>query len=109
MLYIIIIYEIQYSYTQIKIKIVYINNSKYEEREEFVGKTFVLTGTLNSIARDEASKIIEDMGGKVTNSVTRKTSVVIVGDNPGSKYDKAVSLGITIWNEEMFDEKIKQA
>lgn len=85
----------------------YINDSKYDEIEEFVGKTFVLTGTLNNIGRSEASKIIEDMGGKVTNSVTKKTSVVIVGDNPGSKYDKAVSLNIEIWDEDKFLEFIK--
>jgi len=73
--------------------------------EEFSGKTFVLTGTLNNITRDEASEIIENMGGKVTGSVSSKTSVVIVGDNPGSKYDKAVNLGIEIWQEEEFLEK----
>ena len=69
-------------------------------------KTFVLTGTLTNITRDKASEIIENNGGKVTSSVTRKTSVVIVGDNPGSKYDKAVSLGIEIWNEEEFLDKV---
>ena len=75
--------------------------------ENFNGKTFVLTGTLNQITRDEASRFIEDRGGKVTNSVTKKTSVVIVGDHPGSKYDKAVSLGTEIWNEEKFMELIE--
>lgn len=90
----------------IGINMEYINDSKYEEKEEFVGKTFVLTGTLTQITRDEASKIIEDLGGKVTSSVTKKTSVVIVGDNPGSKYDKAINLNIEIWNEEKFLELI---
>jgi len=71
----------------------------------FNGKTFVLTGTLN-MARNEAKDLIELKGGKVTGSVTSKTDVVVVGENPGSKYDKAVSLGITIWNEEMFINNI---
>ena len=74
--------------------------------EEFNGKTFVLTGTL-SMPRDEAKEMIELRGGKVTGSVTSKTSVVVVGENPGSKYDKAVSLNITVWNEEEFLSKIQ--
>ena len=84
----------------------YINNTEYEEKEEFKNKTFVLTGSLINITREEASKIIEDLGGKVSSSVSSKTSVVIVGDSPGSKYDKALSLNIPIWNEEEFLEKI---
>ncbi len=80
----------------------YIDDGSYQEQEEFVGRTFVLTGTLNQITRDKASEIIENKGGKVTSSVTKKTNVVIVGDNPGSKYDKAVSLNIEIWDEEKF-------
>jgi len=80
----------------------YINNSNYSESLDFAGKSFVLTGTLNNITRDEASRIIEDMGGKVSGSVSKKTSAVIVGDSPGSKYDKAVSLNIEIWDEEKF-------
>ena len=68
----------------------------------------MLTGSLNNITRDEASEIIENMGGKVTGSVSKKTSVVIVGDNPGSKYDNAVNLGIEIWQEEEFLEKINR-
>lgn len=74
--------------------------------EMFNGKTFVLTGTL-SIPRDEAKEMIELRGGKVTGSVTSKTSIVIVGENPGSKYDKAVSLNIEIWNEEEFLAKVQ--
>lgn len=84
----------------------YIDNDNYVENSNFKDKTFVLTGTLNSITRDKASKLIEESGGKVTSSVTKKTSVVIVGDNPGSKYDKALNLGIEIWNEEKFLELI---
>ena len=82
-------------------------NTKYigkvvELNEEFDGKTFVLTGTLESLTRNEAKDIIESLGGKITSSVSKKTDVVIAGASPGSKYDDAVKLGITIWNEEEF-------
>ena len=73
----------------------------------FEGMTFVLTGTLTTLTRDDAKEKIEALGGNVTGSVSKKTSVVVVGDSPGSKYDKAKELGITIWNEEEFVEKIK--
>ena len=86
----------------------YINNFGYEEKDEFKGKTFVLTGTLINITRDKASEIIENLGGKVSSSVSSKTSVVIVGASPGSKYDKALELGIPIWKEEEFINKIEK-
>lgn len=73
-----------------------------EENADFLNKTFVLTGTLTQMGRNDASELIEAKGGKVTSSVTKKTSVVIVGENPGSKYDKAKELGITIWSEDEF-------
>lgn len=75
--------------------------------ETFQNKTFVLTGTLEQMTREEASVAIENRGGKVTGSVTRKTSVVLVGKDPGSKYEKAKALGITIWNESEFIDKLK--
>lgn len=84
----------------------YINTSSAIEKDEFKGKTFVLTGTLVSITRDKATELIENLGGKVSSSVSAKTSCVIVGDNPGSKYDKAISLNIPIWQEEEFLDKI---
>ncbi len=86
----------------------YINNN-YRENAEFVGKTFVLTGTLMNTTRDEATLMIENAGGKVSGSVSAKTDAVIVGENPGSKYNKALSLNIPIWQEEEFLEKIKSA
>lgn len=64
------------------------------------GMTFVLTGTLEKYKREELTKILEDKGAKVTNSVTKKTTGVIVGDKPGSKYDKALKLGVKIYKEE---------
>ena len=83
-------------------------NNDYHETEEFSGKTFVLTGTLTSITRDEATAIIENLGGKVSGSVSSKTTAVIVGDAPGSKYNKAISLGIPIWNEDEFLDRTKK-
>lgn len=79
---------------------------KVEENIEFAGKTFVLTGSLTLFTRDEASEKIELLGGKTSSSVSKKTSAVIVGDNPGSKYDKAKELGIPIWTEQEFQEKL---
>lgn len=70
-----------------------------ESDENFSGKTFVLTGTLETLTRNDATEMIESLGGKVTSSVTKKTDVVVVGIEPGSKYDKAKELGITIWSE----------
>ena len=90
------------------INMTYIGSDTEVIDEDFQNKTFVLTGTLNNITRDEASKIIEDRGGRTTSSVTKKTNVVIVGDNPGSKYTKALSLNIEIWNEEQFLSKIEK-
>ena len=72
------------------------------ENELFKDKTFVLTGTLEKMARNEAKELIESLGGKNTSSVSKKTDVVIVGSSPGSKYNDALSLGITIWTEEDF-------
>jgi DNA ligase (NAD+) len=66
------------------------------------GKSFVLTGTLENMARNEAKSIIENLGGLVHSSVTKKTTYVVAGSEPGSKMDKANSLGITILNEEQF-------
>ncbi len=80
--------------------------SKLVVDEAFQNKTFVLTGTLEQMTREEASLEIEKRGGKVTGSVTGKTSVVLVGKDPGSKYEKAKNLGIVIWNETEFLEKL---
>ena len=70
--------------------------------DEFKGKTFVLTGTLQNMTRDEASEKIKQMGGKTSSSVSRNTSYVVVGENAGSKLDKAQKLGVIILTENDF-------
>ena len=70
--------------------------------DEFAGKTFVLTGTLEKLTRNEAKEYIESMGGVVTSSVSSKTDYVVVGTSPGSKYDRAIKLNIKILNEKEF-------
>ncbi len=72
------------------------------------GKTFVLTGTLKNMTRDEASEKIKMYGGKTASSVSKNTSFVLVGENPGSKLDKAEKLGVIILTEEKFLEMIKE-
>ena len=78
---------------------VYISTSTTED-ERVLNKKFVITGAFDFITRDEIKKAIEDKGGITSSSVSAKTDVVIVGSDPGKKYDDAVKLGITIWNEE---------
>ena len=67
------------------------------------GLTFVVTGTLTRYSRDAAAAAIQERGGKVSGSVSKKTSFVVVGDSPGSKYDKAVQLGVPVLDEDGFD------
>jgi len=72
---------------------------------ELTGKTFVITGTL-SVPREQVADKIKKVGGKVSGSVSKNTDYVVLGTDPGSKYDKAVQLGITILNEDEFNELI---
>lgn len=73
----------------------------------FAGKTFVLTGTLPTYSRNEASAIIESFGGKTSSSVSKKTDFVLAGEEAGSKLVKAQTLGITVISEDDFNEMIK--
>lgn len=68
----------------------------------FTGKTFVLTGALPTMTRSQASKLIEDNGGKISSSVSKKTDFVLAGEDAGSKLTKAQSLGVTVISEEEF-------
>jgi len=68
----------------------------------FQGMTFVLTGTLPSLSRDEAKKMIEDRGGKVSGSVSKKTTYVLAGADAGSKLEKAQDLGVSVLDEAQF-------
>ncbi len=81
---------------------------KKSDNGKFAGKTFVLTGTLPTLKRSEAAKIIEDMGGKTSSSVSKKTDFVVAGDAAGSKLTKAQQLGITIITENRLIEMSKQ-
>ena len=87
-------------------------NMEYEMGEIkenfFTNKKCVLTGTLSSMGRTEAKKLIEGFGGALSESVSKKTDILILGENPGSKYDKAKALGIYIMEEPEFLEKIKE-
>jgi DNA ligase (NAD+) len=71
------------------------------------GKTFVLTGSLSGLTRDQAKDKIRELGGEMSESVSEKTAYVIVGAEPGSKKDKAEKLGVKILNEEEFLKMIK--
>ena len=85
------------------------NSLKVEIKESyFTGKKVVLTGSLSHFERSEAKSIIERLGGKTVDSVSKKTDIVIVGENAGSKYDKAVSLGIKIMSEDDFIKIIEE-
>ena len=71
------------------------------------GKSFVITGTLNEFSRDKAQEILKSLGAKTPSSVSRNTDYVIAGENPGSKLDKAKSLGITVLSEEEFKKMVE--
>jgi DNA ligase (NAD+) len=67
--------------------------------QTLAGMTFVLTGALSRYSRDEAGAALKALGAKVSGSVSKKTSFVVVGDDPGSKYDKALELGVPVLDE----------
>ena len=94
-----------------KLKEAGVNMSMKEEGEEdnrFLGKTFVLTGSLEQYTREQAGEIIEKFGGKVSGSVSKKTTYVLAGEEAGSKLKKAQELGVQIISEKDFNEKIKK-
>jgi DNA ligase (NAD+) len=82
------------------------NSPSQSASQRFAGKTFVLTGALSSMTRDEGKLAIEREGGKVSGSVSKKTNVVVAGAEAGSKLTKAEELGVEIWDEERFIREI---
>jgi DNA ligase (NAD+) len=74
--------------------------------DKFAGKSFVFTGTLANRTREEAGAIVVEHGGKVSGSVSKKTDYVVVGTDPGSKYEKAKELGVTILSEGEFEKLV---
>ncbi|HEY4521195.1 MAG TPA: NAD-dependent DNA ligase LigA [Candidatus Paceibacterota bacterium] len=87
-------------------KVLTITNPVFRQAQDkklpLFGKTFVLTGTLESMSRDEAKKKIRQLGGDLSNSVSKKTDYVVAGENPGSKFDEAQKLGVKILEESEF-------
>jgi DNA ligase (NAD+) len=79
---------------------------KKQRGTALVGKTFVLTGTLPNYSRDAAKKMIEDAGGKVSGSVSKKTDYVVAGEDAGSKLDKARELGVKVVDEKGMEELV---
>jgi len=86
----------------------FIEEQKKELGNIFTGKTFVLTGELEEMTRQEAKELIENHGGKVTSSVSKKTNFLLLGKSPGSKYDQALKLNLTILNKDDFLTMIKK-
>ena len=81
---------------------------KVVNNENFTGKTVVLTGTLDSMSRDQAQARLESLGAKVTSSVTKNTDFVIAGESAGSKLTKANALGVKVLTEKDFLEKLNE-
>jgi len=80
---------------------------KKERGTKLAGKTFVLTGTLPNLSRDQAKKLIEDAGGRVAGSVSKKTDYVVAGSDAGSKLDKAKELGVAVIDEEVMQKLVR--
>ncbi len=91
----------------LKAQDVNMDSLKEVKDNRFAGKTFVLTGTLPTMTRSEASAIIEEFGGKTSSSVSKKTDYVLAGEEAGSKLDKANMLGVAVISEEEFKEMLK--
>ncbi len=85
-----------------------VKTTELEGHPEFINKTIVLTGKLYQMTRNEASKWLEIQGAKVTNSVTKKTDLVIAGEDAGSKLTKAEQFGTEVWTEDDFVQKQKE-
>jgi len=96
-----VLHKLEKNGVKIKINKLQVASSKIQD------KVFVLTGGLNGLTRDEAKAKIRELGGKITSSVSKKTDFVVAGTDPGSKYEKALKLGVKVLNEEDFLGMIK--
>jgi len=83
------------------------SEKKEAENQKLVGKSFVITGTLLSLSRDEVKGFIRNLGGNISSAVSKNTDFVVAGEKPGSKFGKAESLGVKILSEEEFLKIIK--
>jgi DNA ligase (NAD+) len=83
--------------------------SESEEGSPITGKTFVFTGGLQGYSREEAKRLVEEQGGTVTSSVSKRTSYLVAGTDPGSKVDQAKKLGVRILSEEEFTDLLTPA
>ena len=79
-----------------------------ETKSYLSGSTFVITGTLEEFTRQEVTRLIEELGGTVTTSISKNTNYLIYGSSPGSKYEKALSLQIKMLNEDKFKSLINK-
>jgi DNA ligase (NAD+) len=84
-----------------------LTGQKKQRGTKLAGKTFVLTGTLAHFTRDEAKRMIEDAGGKVSGSVSKNTDYVVAGADAGSKLDKAKDIGVRVVDEEEMEKLVK--
>jgi DNA ligase (NAD+) len=93
---------------ELGVRVQEIKKSSASMRQTLSGKIFVLTGTLESLTREEAKQKIESLGGRVTSSVSKQTDYVVTGKDPGSKLISATQLGVPILNEEEFSLLIQK-
>ncbi len=83
------------------------HNEKTVLSDKFAGQSFVFTGSLQTLTRDEAQKLVQVHGGRASTSITKKTSYVVVGNDPGSKLEKAQSLGVEVLTEGKFNKLLE--
>src|SRR5699024_1371950 len=91
---------------KLNVNMTYTGPKQAEQDTVFTGKTIVLTGKMEHFTRSEAKEKIEAMGGSVTGSVSKKTDIVVAGEDAGSTYERALKLGVRVWNEQQMMKDI---